>query len=48
MELSRDNLRDEYDTQREQFEVETANWLSEKEKVIRYNLFFVRHFDNKV
>ena len=29
-------LRKEHDHQVEQFEVETANWLSEKEKVIRY------------
>jgi len=29
-------LRREHDQQVEQFEVETANWLSEKEKVIRY------------
>jgi len=36
VEISRENLKDDYDTQREQFEVETANWLSEKEKVIRY------------
>jgi len=29
-------LRQEHDQQVEQFEIETANWLSEKEKVIRY------------
>ena len=29
-------LRQEHDQQVEQFEMETANWLSEKEKVIRY------------
>jgi chromosome segregation ATPase len=29
-------LRREHDRQVEKFEVETANWLSEKEKVIRY------------
>ena len=29
-------LRKEHDHQVEQFEVETANWLSEKEKVIKY------------
>ena len=31
-----DELKIELDTQRENFELETANWLSEKEKVIRY------------
>ena len=31
-----DTLKSDCDHQRESFEVETANWLSEKEKVIRY------------
>ena len=31
-----DILKNDSDNQRENFEVETANWLSEKEKVIRY------------
>ena len=31
-----DILKSDCDHQRENFEVETANWLSEKEKVIRY------------
>ena len=30
------DLRSEFDNQSETFEVETANWLSEKEKVIKY------------
>ena len=28
-------VKEEADNQKEQFELETANWLSEKEKVIR-------------
>jgi uncharacterized protein (DUF3084 family) len=31
-----DQLKAEMDTEKENFEIETANWLSEKEKVIRY------------
>ena len=30
------HLKDTVDAQKEQFEVETGNWLTEKEKVIRY------------
>ena len=31
-----DQLKAEMDAEKEGFEIETANWLSEKEKVIRY------------